>query len=104
MSDKLGSHGAAYCEVGVAADRETGQYQNNRAENSHQQVPQLRRFNSPGKLGYFMKESRYAAGDPMTQIERLFSPFRALFHPFLSAKLRRSARHSSAAVVRGYHG
>ncbi len=52
VTDKLRSYGAAHRELGLSAEHETGQYQNNRAENSHQPTRQkerqMRRFKSPG--------------------------------------------------------
>jgi len=50
ITDKLKSYGAAHKEIGMSSSHETNQYQNNRAENSHQrtrqQERQMRRFKS----------------------------------------------------------
>ncbi len=52
VTDKLRSYGAAHRELGLTAEHETGQYRNNRAENSHeptrQKERQMRGFKSPG--------------------------------------------------------
>ncbi|MFT5116064.1 MAG: putative transposase [Parasphingorhabdus sp.] len=52
VTDKLKIYGAAHREMRLSAVHETGQYQNNRAENSHQrtrqQERQMRRFKSAG--------------------------------------------------------
>jgi len=52
VTDKLRSYGAAHRELGLSAEHETGQYRNNRAENSHQpsrqKERQMRGFKSPG--------------------------------------------------------
>ena len=52
VTSKLRSYGAAYREFGLTAEHETGQYRNNRAENSHepsrQKERQMRGFQSPG--------------------------------------------------------
>ncbi len=52
VTDKLRSYGAAHRYLGLGAENETGQYQNNGAENSYQrtrqQERQMRRFKSPG--------------------------------------------------------
>ncbi len=43
VTDKLRSYGAAHRELGLTAEHETGQYRNNRAENSHQPSRQKER-------------------------------------------------------------
>ena len=52
VTDKLRSYGAVHRELGLTAEHETGQYRNNRAENSHepsrQKERQMRGFKSPG--------------------------------------------------------
>ncbi len=52
VTDKLGSYGAARCELGLSARHEQGLRRNNRAENSHQAVRRRerkqQRFKSPG--------------------------------------------------------
>ena len=52
VTDKLRSYGAAHRELGISAKHETGQYKNNRAENSHQpsrqKERQMRGFKSHG--------------------------------------------------------
>jgi putative transposase len=57
VTDKLKSYGAAHSEMRLSAVHETGQYQNNRAENSHQrtrqQERQMRRFKSAGHAQKF---------------------------------------------------
>jgi putative transposase len=58
VTDKLKSYGAAHREMRLSAVHETGQYQNNRAENSHQrtrqQERQMRRFKSAGHAQQFL--------------------------------------------------
>ena len=58
VTDKLKSYGAAHQEMGLSAAHETGQYQNNRVENSHQrtrqQERQMRRFKSAGHAQRFL--------------------------------------------------
>ena len=58
VTDKLKSYGAAHSEMRLSAVHETGQYQNNRAENSHQrtrqQERQMRRFKSAGHAQRFL--------------------------------------------------
>ncbi|MBF0188282.1 MAG: IS6 family transposase [Magnetococcales bacterium] len=58
MTDKPKSYGAAHREMGLAAEHETGQHQNNRVENSHQrtrqQERQMQRFKSPGHAQRFL--------------------------------------------------
>lgn len=58
VTDKLRSYGAALKEIGTAAEHDTRQYQNNRAENSHQPTcqkeRQMRRFKSPGHAQRFL--------------------------------------------------
>ena len=52
VTDKLKSYRAAHRELGMAADHETDQYRNNRAETSHhptrQKERQMRGFKSVG--------------------------------------------------------
>jgi putative transposase len=52
VTDKPRSYGAAHRELGLTAEHETGRYENNRAENSHeptrQKERQMRGFKSPG--------------------------------------------------------
>ena len=52
VTDKLGSYSSALRELGVARRHDTGRWQNNRAENSHQPLRQrerrMKRFKSPG--------------------------------------------------------
>jgi putative transposase len=58
VTDKLKSYGAAHREMRLSAVHETGQYQNNRAENSHQrtrqQERQMRQFKSAGHAQKFL--------------------------------------------------
>jgi len=58
VTDKLRSYGAAHRELGITAEHETGQYRNNRAENSHQpsrqKERQMRGFKSPGHAQQFL--------------------------------------------------
>ena len=58
VTDKLRSYAAAFRDLGMAADHETGQYKNNRAENSHQPVRRrerkMQRFKSPGSAQRFL--------------------------------------------------
>ncbi len=58
VTDKLKSYGAAHREMGLLAVQEKKQYQNNRAENSHQptrqQENQMRRFKSTGQAQRFL--------------------------------------------------
>lgn len=58
VTDKLSSCGAAHRELNRCAERETGQYRNNRAENSHQpsrqQERQMRGFKSPAHAQQFL--------------------------------------------------
>ena len=58
VTDKLKSYSAAHREMRLSAVHETGQYQNNRAENSHQrtrqQERQMRRFKSAGHAQQFL--------------------------------------------------
>lgn len=57
-TDKLRSYGAAFRDLNLTAYHETGQYKNNRAENSHQPVRQRERkmlgFKSPGSAQRFL--------------------------------------------------
>ena len=58
VTDKLRSYGAAFRDLGLAARHETGQYENNRAENSHLPVRRRERkmlgFKSPGSAQRFL--------------------------------------------------
>ena len=58
VTDKLRSYGAAFRDMGLTAHHETGLYQNNRAENSHQPVrrrePKMQGFKSPGSAQRFL--------------------------------------------------
>ncbi|WP_085441444.1 IS6 family transposase [Magnetofaba australis] len=58
VTDKLKSYGAAIRETDLDVEHDTRQYQNNRAENSHQrsrqQERQMRRFKSPGHAQRFL--------------------------------------------------
>ena len=58
VTDKLRSYGAAHRDLGLTAEHETGQYRNNRAENSHQasrqRERQMRGFKSPGHVQRFL--------------------------------------------------
>ena len=58
VTDKLRSYGAAFRDLGLTAHHETGQYKNNRAENSHQPVRRRERkmqgFKSPGSAQHFL--------------------------------------------------
>ncbi len=58
MTDKLRSYGAAFHDLDLTAYHETGQYKNNRAENSHQPVRRRERkmqgFKSPGSAQRFL--------------------------------------------------
>jgi len=57
-TDKLRTYGAAFRDLGLTAHHETGQYKNNRAENSHQPVRRRERkmqgFKSPGSVQRFL--------------------------------------------------
>ncbi len=57
-TDKLRSYGAAFHDLDLTAHHETGQYKNNRAENSHQPVRRRERkmqgFKSPGSAQRFL--------------------------------------------------
>ena len=57
ITDKLWSYGAAFRDLGLTARHETGQYENNRAENSHQPVRRRERkmqgFKLPGSAQRF---------------------------------------------------
>ncbi len=58
VTDKLRSYVAAHRKLGLCAEHETGQYRNNRAENSHQpsrqKERQMRGFKSPGHAQQFL--------------------------------------------------
>lgn len=58
VTDKLGSYRSALRELGVARRHDTGHWQNNRAENSHQPLRQrerrMKRFKSPGSAQRFL--------------------------------------------------
>ena len=58
VTDKLGSYSSALRELGVARRHNTGRWQNNRAENSHQPLRQrerrMKRFKSPGSAQRFL--------------------------------------------------
>ena len=58
VPDNLRSYGAAFREMGLTAHHETGQYKNNRAENSHQPVRRRERkmqgFKPPGSAHRFL--------------------------------------------------
>lgn len=58
VTDKLRSYGAAFRDMDLTAHHETGQYKNNRAENSHQPVRRrerkMQRFKSPGSAQRFL--------------------------------------------------
>ena len=58
MTDKLESYSSALRELGVARRHDTGRWQNNRAENSHQPLRQrerrMKRFKSPGSAQLFL--------------------------------------------------
>ena len=63
------SYGAAHRDLGLTAEHETGQYNNNRAENSHQpsrqRERQLRGFKPPGHVQRFL-----AAHGPINDLFR----------------------------------
>jgi len=58
VTDKLRSYSAAFSKLCMTAHHETGQYKNNRAENSHQPVRRrerkMQRFKSPGSAQRFL--------------------------------------------------
>ena len=58
VTDKLRSYGAAFRDMDLTAHHETGQYLNNRAENSHQPLRRrerkMQRFKSPGSAQRFL--------------------------------------------------
>ena len=58
VTDKLGSYSAALRELGVARRHDTGRWENNRAENSHQPLRQrerrMKRFKSSGSAQRFL--------------------------------------------------
>jgi transposase-like protein len=58
VTDKLGSYGAAKSKLGLSARHEQGLRNNNRAENSHQQVRprefKMQRFKSQGSAQRFV--------------------------------------------------
>jgi putative transposase len=58
VTDKLGSYSSALRELGVARRHDTGRWNNNRAENSHQPLRQrerrMKRFKSPGSAQRFL--------------------------------------------------
>ena len=58
VTDKLRSYGAAFRDLGLTTRHETGQYENNRAENSHQPVRRRERkmqgFKSAGSAQRFL--------------------------------------------------
>src|SRR5271165_5999846 len=58
VTDKLRSYGSALRELGVAWRHDTGRWQNNRAENSHQPLRQrerrMKRFKSSGSAQRFL--------------------------------------------------
>jgi transposase-like protein len=58
VTDKLRSYAAAFRDLDLTADHDTGQYKNNRAENSHQPVRRrerkMQRFKSPGSALRFL--------------------------------------------------
>jgi transposase-like protein len=58
VTDKLGSYSSALRELGVARRHDTGRWQNNRAENSHQLLRQRERrmkcFKSSGSAQRFL--------------------------------------------------
>ena len=72
ITDKLKSYGAAHREMGLSAVHETKQYQNSRAENSHQRTRQqereMRRFKSAGHAQRFL--SVHAAVNNLSRQDR----------------------------------
>ena len=58
VTDKLGSYRSALRELGIAQRHDTGRWNNNRAENSHQPLRQrerrMKRFKSPGSAQRFL--------------------------------------------------
>jgi len=58
VTDKLGSYGAARCEMGLSARHEQGLRKNNRVENSHQvgrrRERKMQGFKSPGSAQRFL--------------------------------------------------
>ena len=58
VTDKLGSYGAARCELGLSARHEQGLRKNNRVENSHQvgrrRERKMQGFKSPGSAQRFL--------------------------------------------------
>ena len=72
VTDRLRSYGAAIRELGLSAQHEQGQRQNNRAENSHQPTRRrerkMQRFKSPGSAQRFL--SARAAVHNTLNVER----------------------------------
>jgi len=96
VTDKLRSYGAAHRELGLSAVHETGQYRNNRAENSHQpsrqKERQMRGFKSPGHAQHLLSSHG--------PINNLFRHDRHL----MSANAFRELRERAFAVWNGVSG
>jgi putative transposase len=87
ITDKLRSYGAALLDLGLSAHHGTGQYKNNRAENSHQpgrrRERKMRGFKSPGSAQRFL--SMHAA------VYNLFNRKRHLISKKTNRKFRSDA-------------
>ncbi|NIA69887.1 IS6 family transposase [Pelagibius litoralis] len=94
-TDKLRSYGAAFRDLDLTAHHETGQYKNNRAENSHQSVRQRERkmqgFKSPGSAQRFL--STHAA------VYNLFNTQRHLLSRMTNRQFRDEAHAQWRSVA-----
>ena len=92
ITDDLRSYGAAARELGIESRHERGQWQNNRAENSHQPTRRrerkIQRFKSPGSAQKFL--SAHAV---------VYNTFNAQRH-LVSARTHRSLRAEATSTWR----
>ena len=98
VTDKLGSYRSALRELGIAQRHDTGRWNNNRAENSHQPLRQregrMKRFKSPGSAQRFL--SIHAAVYNVFNVQRHLISRRTL--RLFRAQAMLTWRHATAAA------